>query len=888
MEISKKYDHSGIEKKWYGFWEESGFFKADPESTKPPYSIVIPPPNVTGVLHLGHALTVTIQDIMSRFKRMDGYDVLWLPGTDHAGIATQIMVERNLKDTTGQSRHDIGREKFLEKAWEWKEKHKDGITSQLRAMGTSLDWTRERFTMDEGLSKAVKEVFVRLYEEGLIYRDDYIINWCPHDNTALSDLEVEYGDEQGSLWYLKYPVKDMSGTYLTVATTRPETMLGDTAVAVHPDDERFRHLIGKSVLLPLMNREIPIIGDAELVDMEFGTGAVKVTPAHDFNDFATGQRHGLQMINVIDGNAKINDKGGKYCGFDVLEAREKVVADLDSMGLLEKIEKHAHQVGHCDRCKTVVQPILSKQWFVKIKPLAEPAIKVVEEGRIAFNPKHWEKTYYEWMYNIRDWCISRQLWWGHQIPAWHCDDCRHTVVSRDIPEKCPLCEGHLTQDPDVLDTWFSSALWPFSTMGWPGKTPELTKYYPTSLMETAPDIIFFWVARMIMMGMKFMGDIPFEKVFFHGLIVDEKGQKMSKTKGNGIDPMEMIAKYGADALRFTFAMMPVTQRHIKLGEKNIEDNRAFINKIFNAVRFSLMQFKDGEILEFDPVEYKEDDFSFADKWILSRLEIVTAEVNKTLEEMRFNDSAGALYHFFWNEFCDWYIELVKPAFFGTNEKEKEVSKKVLVKVLDASLKLLHPFMPHVTEELWQSLPFKNSGKLSSIMISRFPRVGDSPVFEKDAAVMEQIIEIITCIRTIRSENNIKPSLEMSIMLSLNGEVESAIREKEEYIKKLARVSAIDYVSENYSPDKETASAMVKGGMVFISLSGLVDFTEEIARIEKEIVKIQKDFDLCDRKLSNPGFLEKANPDVIEKEKEKHGELKENLEHLKNRLVEIKK
>lgn len=887
MELGKRYEHSEIEKKWYAKWENSGYFTALPESEKPSYSIVIPPPNVTGVLHLGHALTVTIQDIMSRFKRMSGYDVLWLPGTDHAGIATQIMVERNLKATEGKSRHDIGREAFLEKAWEWKEKHKNGITGQLRAMGTSLDWTRERFTMDEGLSKAVREVFVRLYEEGLIYQDNYIINWCPHDNTALSDLEVEYGDEQGGLWYLKYPVKGMSDTYLTVATTRPETMLGDTAVAVHPDDERFKHLIGKTVVLPLMDREIPIIGDAELVDMEFGTGAVKVTPAHDFNDFATGQRHNLEMINVIDGDAKINALGGKYCGMPVLEARASIVADLENLGLLEKIEKHNHQVGHCERCKTVVQPILSKQWFVKIKPLAEPAIKAVEDGRIVFNPKHWEKTYYEWMNNIKDWCISRQLWWGHQIPAWHCDDCKHTVVAKETPEKCPLCGGSLTQDPDVLDTWFSSALWPFSTMGWPDNTPELKKYYPTALMETAPDIIFFWVARMIMMGIKFMDDIPFEKVFFHGLIVDEKGQKMSKTKGNGIDPIKMIEKYGADALRFTFAMMPVTQSHIKLGEKNIEDNRAFINKIFNAVRFSLMQFKEGEILDFNPEEYLADDFSFADKWILSRLDAVTAEVVISLEEMRFTDSSGALYRFFWNEFCDWYIELVKPAFFGENEKEKEISKKVLIKVLDASLKLLHPFMPHVTEELWQCLPFTYKNKPASIMISRFPQPGGNSIFGREALVMDRIIEIITCIRTIRSENNIKPSIEMDIILSLNSDVESAVMEKEEYIRKLARVKDVKFVKD-FAPDKETASAMVKGGTIYISLAGLVDFSDEIKRLEKEIGKVQKDFELCDRKLSNPSFLDKAKPEVIEKEKEKHAEFSDILAHLKNRLSEISK
>jgi valyl-tRNA synthetase len=888
MEISKKYDHSGIEKKWYRFWEENGFFKADPESTKPPYSIVLPPPNVTGVLHMGHAVMAVVQDVMSRYKRMSGYDVLWLPGTDHAGIATQMVVERDLQKK-GISKHDLGRDKFLEKVWEWKNENGNTITTQLRCLGTSLDWSRERFTMDEMLSKAVREVFVSLYEEGLIYRNNYIINWCPRCHTALSDLEVDHEDVEGNLWHIKYPVAGNPDEFLVVATTRPETMLGDTAVAVHPDDKRYGHLAGKMVELPLTGRTIPVIADSILVDMEFGTGAVKVTPAHDFNDFETGKRHDLEEINVIDEDGLINSLGGKYQGLSTAEARKKIVTDLKEQGLLLKIDKHSHAVGHCDRCRTVVEPILSKQWFIRIESLAKPAIEAVESGRIVFQPDNWKKTYFEWMYNIKDWCISRQLWWGHQIPAWYCEDCGETIVSRKDPVKCTKCSSsNISRDKDVLDTWFSSALWPFSTMGWPEQTKDLKKYYPTALMETGFDIIFFWVARMIMMGMKFMKDIPFQKVYFHGLVRDEHGQKMSKTKGNVIDPLEITEKYGADALRFTFAMMPLSSRDIKLSVDWIEGYWGFINKIYNAVRFCLMQFKDGEILEFDPVEYKEDDFSFADKWILSRLEIVTAEVNKTLEEMRFNDSAGAVYHFFWNEFCDWYIELVKPAFFGTNEKEKEVSKKVLVKVLDASLKLLHPFMPHVTEELWQNLPFKNSGKLSSIMISRFPMVGDSPAFEKDAAVMEQIIEIITCIRTIRSENGIKPSNEMKILLALNSEVGLAVREKEEYIKKLARVSAIDYVSQDYSPDNETASAMVKGGMIFISLSGLVDFTEEIARIEKEIVKIQKDFDLCDRKLANPGFLEKAKPDVIEKEKEKHGELKENLEHLKNRLIEIKK
>jgi len=629
------------------------------------------------------------------------------------------------------------------------------------------------------------------------------------------------------------------------------------------------------------------VGDDILVDMEFGTGAVKVTPAHDFNDFETGKRHNLEEINVINEDGKINALGGKYEGLTVKEARKAVVKDLEELGYLMKIEKHSHSVGHCDRCRTTVEPILSKQWFIKIDSLAKPAIEAVESGKIVFQPENWKKTYYEWMYNIKDWCISRQLWWGHQIPAWYCDDCGEVTVSRGTPEKCSHCSStNIRQDKDVLDTWFSSALWPFSTMGWPEKTPELNKYYPTTLMETGFDIIFFWVARMIMMGMKFMKDIPFEKVYFHGLVRDEKGQKMSKTKGNVIDPLEITEKYGADALRFTFSMMPLAARDIKLSVDWIEGYWGFINKIYNAVRFCLMQFEDGEKIEFDPAQYMEDDFSFADKWILTRLESVTKDVNNSLEEMRFHDAAGTLYHFFWHEFCDWYIELVKPVFFGENEAEKEIAKKVLTKVLDSSLKLLHPFMPHVTEELWQNLPFDFESRSESIMISSFPVAGQSPVFEKDAETMEQITEIIGKIRNIRAENNIKPSAEVEIILSLNDEVEKAVKEKEEYILKLARVKSINY-SEDYSPDKETVSAIVKGGKLYISLAGLIDFSEEIRRLEKELAKFQKDFDLCDRKLGNENFLSKAKPDVVEKEKEKHAELNEKISHIKQRLEEIK-
>jgi len=888
MELGKKYEHSGIEKKWYSFWEESGFFKADPSCDKPPYSIVLPPPNVTGVLHMGHTVMAVVQDIMSRYKRMSGFDVLWLPGTDHAGIATQMVVERELQKQ-GVSRHDLGREKFLEKVWEWKKTNGGTITRQLRSLGSSLDWSRERFTMDEMLSKAVVEVFVSLYEEGLIYRNNYIINWCPRCRTALSDLEVDYQESEGNLWHIKYPVKGEKDRYLTVATTRPETMLGDTGVAVHPEDPRYKDLVGKTVLLPLMNREIPIVADSVLVDMEFGTGAVKVTPAHDFNDFETGKRHDLQEINVIDETGKINSLGGKFEGLDALAARKAIVEELQTLGLLGNIDKHAHSVGNCDRCSTVVQPILSKQWFVKIEPLAKPAIEAVETGKIVFQPEHWKKTYFEWMYNIKDWCISRQLWWGHRIPAWYCSDCGETVVARTEPSICPECSSRkMERDPDVLDTWFSSALWPFSTMGWPEKTDDLKKYYPTTLMETGFDIIFFWVARMIMTGMKFMGDIPFEKVYFHGMVRDEKGQKMSKTKGNVIDPLEITEQYGADALRFTFAMMPLSSTDLKLSKDAIEGYWGFINKIYNAARFSLMQFNEGEVLEFDPSKPFEDDFSFADRWILFKLDTAIEQVEKSLEDMRFADAAGTLYHFFWHEFCDWYIELVKPVFFGEDESQKAVAKKVLVKVLDSSLKLLHPFMPHVTEELWQGLPVKYSSKKESIMISDYPKFGQFAKFGDAAFTMDQVLEIITNIRTIRAENNIKPSIETDLVLSLSNDVKDVLVNGEAYLKRLARVKQIDYADESYVADKETASAVVKGGKLYLPLAGLVDFSEEIKRIEKEIAKLQKDFDMCDKKLKNENFMQKASSEAVEKEKLKYNEITEKLDHLKNRLGEISK
>ncbi len=885
MTLGTRYDHRGVEAKWYKEWESRGYFTAHPESDKPPFCIVIPPPNVTGSLHMGHAVTVTIQDIVCRYKRMTGFDVLWLPGTDHAGIATQMVVERELAKEK-LTRHQLGREKFLERVWAWKREYGNRISQQLRCLGSSLDWSRERFTMDEGLSRAVIEVFVRLYEEGLIYRDTYIINWCPRCRTALSDLEVEHEDRDGALWYIKYPVKGTS-EFLTVATTRPETMLGDTAVAVHPDDPRFRHLIGKTAILPLMEREIPIIGDAELVDIEFGTGAVKVTPAHDFNDFATGKRHRLAEINVIDEEGKINEAGGPYRGLPTMAARERIVADLEERGLLVKKEPHRHAVGGCQRCKTTVEPILSKQWFVKIAPLAKPAIEVVESGRIEFIPDHWKKTYFEWMYNIKDWCISRQLWWGHQIPAWYCDECGELIVTRIAPVKCPKCGGtKLHRDPDVLDTWFSSALWPFSTLGWPEKTPDLKKYYPTSLMETGFDIIFFWVARMIMMGLKFGGDIPFHKVYFHGMVRDEKGQKMSKTRGNVIDPLDITEKYGADALRFTFAMMPLTARDLKLSVSQIEGYSGFCNKIYNAIRFALMQFDENELVEFDPAAYREDAFSLADRWILTRTGEVADEVARNLESYRLSEAAAKLYHFFWHEFCDWYIELAKPILIDGSPAEKAATKKVLLKVLDSSLRLLHPFMPFITEELWQALPFRNTRRSPSIMLAEFPKGEEFPRFADDAAAMERIIELVTTVRTIRAETAVKPSLTIPAVLVTTKEHHAEAKSAEPYLKRLAKVSPFSLVG-HHVPAKGDASAVVALGTLYLPLAGVIDLAEEARRIEKELGKLRRDHQIVSQKLQSESFLTKAPADLVAQERARQGELATKMAHLEKRLSEVR-
>ncbi|MEE8574879.1 MAG: valine--tRNA ligase, partial [Thermodesulfobacteriota bacterium] len=743
-ELGKVYNPADVEDKWENWWIERGLFTASRTSDKPAFSMVIPPPNITGTLHLGHALNNTLQDILARYKRMTGFNVLWLPGIDHAGIATQNVVERQLH-AEGKNRHEVGREEFIERVWKWKEESGGAIITQLKRLGASCDWSRQRFTMDEGLSKAVREVFVRLYKEGLIYRGDYIINWCPRCHTALSDLEVEAEEIEGKLYYMQYPFKDGGGT-VTVATTRPETMLGDTAVAVNPEDARFASLIGKTLVLPIVDREIPVIADPE-VDMEFGTGAVKITPAHDFNDFDMAVRHGLEFITVMDINAEMNENAGPLKGLDRSQAREAVIKEFAEKGLLAKIEPHKMMPGECYRCRTVVEPTLSKQWFVSTKELAAPAIEAVETGKTRFLPKNWENTYFDWMHNIRDWCISRQIWWGHRIPAWYCTDCDHVTVAIVDAEKCEECgSAKIEQDFDVLDTWFSSALWPFSTLGWPEETEELKVFYPTSALSTGFDIIFFWVARMMMMGLKFMGEVPFKDVYIHAMIRDSEGQKMSKSKGNVIDPLIMMDEFGTDAFRFTLAVLAAQGRDIKLAPERIEGYRNFANKIWNLTRFALMNVGEGSTELPDSKK-----FSMADKWIVARLGECATKVRGGIDSYRFDEAAKSLYGFVWHELCDWYVELSKKALYGDlGEEQKEVSAAVLLHVLKESLKMLHPFMPFMTEEIWSYLPGTEDGK--SIMEEEFPAPGE----EEEVPEMDTVMAIIGAVRNLRTEVNVQP------------------------------------------------------------------------------------------------------------------------------------
>ncbi|BAI80001.1 valyl-tRNA synthetase [Deferribacter desulfuricans SSM1] len=866
-ELPIRIDPADFEEKLYNEWLEKKYFHANENSDKPPYSIVIPPPNVTGSLHMGHALNNTLQDILIRYHRMKGFEVLWLPGTDHAGIATQNVVERMLAQE-GLSRHDLGREKFIERVWQWREESGGQIINQLKRLGASCDWNRERFTMDEGLSNAVRTVFVTLYKEGLIYRSNYIINWCPRCHTALSDLEVEHEDKEGALYYIYYPIEN-SDEKLLIATTRPETMLGDTAVAVNPNDERYKHLIGKYAILPILNRRLPIIAD-EYVDMEFGTGALKVTPAHDPNDFELGKKYGLEEINVMDDSGIINENGGKYKGLDRFEARKQIVEELKNLGYLEKIEKHDHSVGHCYRCKTVVEPRISMQWFVKIKPLAEKAIEAVEQGKIKIFPEMWTKTYFEWMYNIRDWCISRQIWWGHRIPAWYCEKCGHINVDFKDPEKCEKCGStELTQETDVLDTWFSSALWPFSTMGWPEKTKTLEKFYPTSCLVTGFDILFFWVARMIMMGLKFMNDVPFYHVYIHALVRDQYGQKMSKSKGNVIDPLIMIEKYGADAFRFTLAAFAAQGRDIKLSEDRIVGYKNFVNKIWNASRFLMMNL-DENISEIDF-----DNLEMEDKWILHNLYQTAKNVEKFIKSYDFNEAANEIYQFFWHIFCDWYIEFIKHRIYNNINKTNALA--VAKYTLEESLKILHPFMPFITEFIYKKL----SGK-ETINFGPYPE--KEFLFDADYKNIEKVITLISNVRTVRGEYNIPPAKNINIFIKTSDEMKSLIEQKSDIIKKLAKIENINFTDKEI---EKSAVQIEKDFTVFVPLEGLIDFEAEIKRLEKEKKGYLKDINIYGKKLNNEEYLKKAPEHIIEKDKAKYEEAKLKLEEIDKSIERLK-
>ncbi|PIQ96587.1 MAG: valine--tRNA ligase [Nitrospinae bacterium CG11_big_fil_rev_8_21_14_0_20_56_8] len=876
IELDKTYDPAAVEDRWGKFWEENGCYHADENAEGQPFSIVIPPPNITGSLHIGHAYNNTLQDILTRWRRMLGCNTLWQPGTDHAGIATQNVVERQLRQE-GTDRQALGREEFVRRVWKWRNESGGTIEKQLRKLGASLDWERNRFTMDEGLSRAVREVFVSLYEQDLIYKGDYIINWCPRCHTALSDLEVEYHETKGHLYHIRYPVRGEDRA-LIIATTRPETLLGDTAVAVNPDDERYRDLKGKTLVLPIVNREIPLIEDP-YVDTAFGSGALKVTPAHDPNDFELGRRHQLESINVMNPDGTMNDRAGAYAGMDRFACRKKLVDDLQSRDLLVKIDDHLHAVGHCYRCKTVVEPYLSKQWFVKAQPLAKPAIEAVKNGSIRIIPQFWENTYFEWMENIRDWCISRQIWWGHQIPAWTCKRCGKLMVARQAPEKCAECGSTgLEQETDVLDTWFSSALWPFSTLGWPEKTKTLERFYPTSVLVTGFDILFFWVARMIMMGLKFMGEVPFRHVYIHALVRDAEGQKMSKTKGNVIDPLEIMSSFGTDALRFTLTAFAAQGRDIKLSEERIEGYRNFCNKLWNASRFIFMNLQDYPgTCALDPSLTR----SVADRWILSRLQACTAEVNRALEEFKFNEAALSLYRFIWNEFCDWYIELSK-IHLSQGGNERAASQNVLSHVLETSLRLLHPFMPFITEEIWQKLP--GTGK--TIMLAPFPRAIDGRGDREAEEQLQPVMDLIAAVRNIRGEMNLNPGQPVELFVKVNGGFgTSIIEDNAAVIKAVARVSHIT-CGPNIEKPKGAAASALPGMEAFVPLEGLVDFTEEKNRIEKELKKVEKDLEFLNKKLSNQDFIKKAPPEVIEKDNLRMQALSEKQTKFKDHLKTI--
>ncbi|MBM7624829.1 valine--tRNA ligase [Sporohalobacter salinus] len=873
--LATTYDPATVEDKWYEYWIENDFFEAEVDEDKEPFTIVMPPPNVTGQLHIGHALDNTLQDILIRWKRMQGYSALWIPGTDHASIATEVKVVNKLREEEGLEKDDVGREGFLERAWEWKEEYGGRITDQLKKLGTSCDWSRERFTMDEGCSEAVKEAFIRLYEEDLIYRGDYIINWCPDCGTTLSDIEVEHEEIPGHFYHIKYDLKD-SDDHLVVATTRPETMLGDTAIAVNPSDERYQDLIGKTAILPAVGRELPIIAD-EFVDSDFGTGLVKVTPAHDPNDFEIGQRNDLKVVKVIDDQAKMTSEAGKYEGMDRYECREQLVEDLKESGQLIEIEEHDHSVGHCYRCDTLIEPLVSKQWFVKMEPLAKPAIEAVEESETNFVPERFTKVYRNWMENIRDWCISRQLWWGHRIPVWYCQDCEEEIVAREEPTSCPECNSdNLKQDEDVLDTWFSSGLWPFSTLGWPEETEELDYYYPTSVLVTGRDIIFFWVARMIFSGIEFMEEPPFSDVLVHGLVRDAQGRKMSKSLGNGVDPLEFIDEYGADTLRFTLVTGNTPGNDMRFRQEKVEASRNFVNKIWNASRFVLMNLED-----FDPNEIDELDYTLADEWIISRLNKTAKEVTRTLDKYQIGNAAQTLYDFVWNEFCDWYIELIKPRLYQDEDQiTKETAQYVVAYVLEKSLRLLHPFMPFVTEEIWQRLPYEGD----TIMTTTWPDETETETYEVAEERMEVIMDVITAVRNIRNEMKVNPGKEIEAILEPeNNKKEEILTSNRNYIMDLGKISNLRIEQDLAETPQKASTAITNGIEVILPLAGMVDLEKEISRLKDELDEVEYEIKRAEGKLANKGFVNNAPEDLVAEEREKVKDYKAKKEQLLERL-----
>ena len=871
-ELAKAYEPQEVEGRIYDFWMQGGYFHAEVDPKKKPYTIVIPPPNITGQLHMGHAWDETLQDILIRWKRMQGYSALWLPGTDHASIATEAKIVEAMREE-GITKEDLGREAFLERAWAWKDKFGGRILEQLKLLGSSCDWDRLRFTMDEGCSKAVRHVFVKLYEEGLIYRGERIINWCPHCKTAISDAEVIFEEQQGSFWHLRYPLADGSG-YIQLATTRPETMLGDTAVAVHPEDERYKHLVGKNVILPLVNKEIPIVAD-EYVEMDFGTGVVKITPAHDPNDFEVGRRHNLPVINVMNEDGSINENGGKYAGLSGMEARKQIVKDLEEGGYLIKIEPLKHNVGTCQRCHTVVEPRVSTQWFVKMEPLAKPAIDVVKDGTIRFIPERLEKTYYNWMENIKDWCISRQLWWGHRIPAWYCEDCGETIVSETDVDTCPKCGGkHIHQDEDTLDTWFSSALWPFSTLGWPDKTEELKYFYPTDTLVTGYDIIFFWVARMIFSGLKHMDKAPFNTVLFHGLLRDSQGRKMSKSLGNGIDPVDVINQYGADALRFTLVTGNSPGNDARYSDEKVAASRNFANKIWNAARFIHMNIDGHDV----PCALPET-LSLEDQWIVSRFNTVTKEVTENLDKFELGMAVSKLYDFIWDDFCDWYIELAKRPLTGGDEAAAQNTRQVLVWVLTNTLALLHPFMPFVTEEIWQSLPHQGE----ALIVAPWPEYEEGRAFPQAEAEMKKVMELITAVRTRRSEMNVPPSKKAH--LAIEAADTAAFEAEKEAIARLAYCSGVE-VAQSVPQAEGSVTVVTAACRAYLPMDDLVDKKAETARLTKELEGAKKQLATAEAKLQNEKFISKAPQKVIDGVKDNAEKLREKVRGIEEALAAL--